>query len=75
MEELFLCAGLGCIGIEWLRRDFVALFQKYLNFTFGGFELRATVVGKLHTFFKQCKGLLKRNISSFQLIHYFLEPL
>src|SRR3954466_12099024 len=73
MLELFLCAGLGCVGIEWLRRDLVALLQKDLDLAFSGFQLRPAIVGKSHAFLEQCKRLFQRHFTFFQLVDDFLE--
>ncbi len=75
MEGLFLCAGLGCVSIEWLRRDFVALLEKNFDFALGRFKLRAAIVGKFHAFFKQCQSLLERHVAALKLVNYLLKPL
>src|ERR1700751_4901950 len=75
MLGLFFSAGLGCVGIEWLRRDLVALLQKYFNLTLGGFQLRAAVVGELHAFFKESKCLFERYFALLKLVNDLLKPL
>src|SRR4051812_47373862 len=72
---LFLSAGFGSVGIEWLRRDLVALFKQDLDLAFGGFQLSAAIVRQLHTFFEQSESLLQRHLALFQLVDYLLKPL
>src|SRR4051794_20480418 len=72
---LFLSAGLGSVGIEWLRRDLVALFKQDLDLAFGSFQLPTAIIGQLHTFFEQSESLLQRDFTLFQLVNYLLKPL
>src|SRR3954463_10685533 len=75
MPELFFCAGVGGINIEWLRRDLIALLQKYFNLALGSFQLRAAVVRKLHAFLKQRQRLLERDLALLKLVHDLFKPL
>ncbi len=66
---------LGSCGLERLGLQLAVLLQKNFYLAFCFFELFATVIRELHSFFEQFESLFESDIPTLQLIDDFFQPL
>ena len=69
------CRQLLCQRLEWFRLKLPVLLQQDFDFSFRLFQFLAAGRRKLHAFFKECQRSLQRDLSLFQFLNNFLQPL